>query len=428
MTEERGPASVTHNREHQEIVEAVRELVLDELGGVSDHLTEHTDATTTRYSRAGADRIVLRSGPGGVPILELTAGTEPGPAAGSGTDSADAVEYDRVDPAGLFERRSGTLASLSIPSLEFFAAVHNDVADVVRAWLAALGPELGPVERELVARLRAAGCVYAEDEVGVILATSDDPAERERMIASRERGTPLEYVVGWALFCGIRVAISDGVFVPRRRTEFLAERAIDILRGHGERTENRIVVDLCCGSGAIGLAIASSTTAVAQLGSDAADTSPPAVELYAADIDPVAVACAAQNIAGIGGVAAVGNLYGALPVGLRGRITVLVANCPYVPSSEIAFLPAEARLHEPITTLDGGSDGLDIQRRVAAAAPQWLAPGGSLLIETGEHQAATTAALFEAAGLRTRTESSDRLGATVVIGVRPSSPKAQLRS
>ena len=113
-----------------------------------------------------------------------------------------------------------------------------------------------------------------------------------------------------------------------------------------------------------------------------------------------------------------GDLFDALPPALRGRVDVLLANAPYVPSREIGLLPAEAREHEPLVALDGGADGLDVQRRVAAEAARWLAPGGHLLVETSERQAARTAAAFADGGLTVRVTSSDELYATVVIGTR----------
>ncbi|MGH3025950.1 MAG: putative protein N(5)-glutamine methyltransferase, partial [Gaiellaceae bacterium] len=107
-----------------------------------------------------------------------------------------------------------------------------------------------------------------------------------------------------------------------------------------------------------------------------------------------------------------------LPPTLRGRVDLLVANTPYVPTKEINYLPAEARDHEPRTALDGGADGLDVQRRVAAEAGAWLAPGGHLLVETSERQAATARDIFAANGLRPTIVSDEELGATVVIGTR----------
>ena len=147
------------------------------------------------------------------------------------------------------------------------------------------------------------------------------------------------------------------------------------------------------------------------------------VELYAADIDPAAVQCARRNIGDRAQVYE-GDLYDPLPGSLRGRVDILAANVPYVPTEEIGLLPPEARLHEPRVALDGGSDGLEIMRRVTAAAPQWLAPGGSVLVETSERQAPQALETIARAGLIPRVASSEELSATVVIGTRPDRPSA----
>jgi release factor glutamine methyltransferase len=146
------------------------------------------------------------------------------------------------------------------------------------------------------------------------------------------------------------------------------------------------------------------------------------VELHAADIDPAAVRCARRNVAAAGGRVYQGDLYGPLPARLRGRVDILAANVPYVPSGEVGLLPPEARAHEPRVALDGGADGLDLLRRVAAAAPLWLAPGGHLLAETSEGQAPRAAAAVARDGLIPRVAHSGRLNATVVIGTMATRP------
>jgi release factor glutamine methyltransferase len=241
--------------------------------------------------------------------------------------------------------------------------------------------------------LRAAGCVFAEDEAALLIEAASSPALLEAMLARRCSGEPLEYILGWVEFGGLRIAIDPGVFVPRRRTEFLADQAA-ALAGPGA-----VVVDLCCGAGAIGAVIAATVVDV---------------ELYGADIDLAAVGCARRNWPDAR--IYIGDLYDALPVTLRGRIDVLVANVPYVPSDAVALMPPEARDHEPRVALDGGADGLDVARRVAAAAQGWLARGGYLLIETSSGQAPTAADIFAANGLSTSIAIDDEVGATVVIG------------
>jgi release factor glutamine methyltransferase len=218
------------------------------------------------------------------------------------------------------------------------------------------------------------------------------------MVDRRVAGLPLEQVIGWAEFCGLRIAVDPEVFVPRLRTEFLVREATALARPAD------IIVDLCCGVGAIGAALAA---AVDQ------------VEVYAVDLDPAEVACARRNLEGFTAQVYEGDLYEPLPAALRGRVALVVANVPYVPTGEMGLLPAEAREHEPRMALDGGPDGLDVLRRVAAGAPGWLAPGGHLLIETSERQAPQAVAAFAAAGLVPRVARSADLNATVVIGTSP---------
>ncbi|GGH98487.1 hypothetical protein GCM10007170_31140 [Arthrobacter liuii] len=162
-----------------------------------------------------------------------------------------------------------------------------------------------------------------------------------------------------------------------------------------------VVVDLCCGSGAVGAAIIREF---------------PDVELHAADIDPAAVQCSRRNIESVGGHVHAGDLFEALPPALRGRVRVLTVNAPYVPTEAIGTMPPEARLYEPVVSLDGGPDGLDFHRRIAAEGIRWLASGGYLLIETSQRQVAGTSEILAAAGFAVRTAHSEELDGTVVVG------------
>jgi release factor glutamine methyltransferase len=224
------------------------------------------------------------------------------------------------------------------------------------------------------------------------------------MVGRRAAGLPLEQVLGWAEFCGLRISVDPGVFVPRRRTQFLVRQAALLAR------PGDVIVDLCCGAGAIGAALAAAVDRA---------------EVHAADIDPAAVRCARRNVPG---QVYQGDLYEPLPSRLRGRVAIVVANVPYVPSGEIRLLPAEARAHEPLVALDGGPDGLGVLRRVAAGAPAWLRPGGHLLIETSQAQAPQAAQAFAASGLTTRTAHSAAMNVTVIIGQNPLSERSGLRA
>lgn len=249
----------------------------------------------------------------------------------------------------------------------------------------------------IVARLRDAGCVFAEEEARLLRAAARTAGELDDMVRRRSAGLPLEQIVGWAEFRGMRIGVDPGVFVPRPRSEFLIETAVAL----ADSWPGHVIVDLCCGTGALGIAVA------AKLG---------AGELHAADVDPAAVACAWRNVGPAGGRVYHGDLYSPLPSGLRGRVTTLLCNAPYVPTGEIPLLPAEAREHEHRVALDGGDDGLAVLRRAAAGAPGWLAPGGHLLVETSGRQADAMAAVMAAAGLGAAVHECQDYGSTVVAG------------
>ncbi|MEV7573631.1 methyltransferase [Pseudarthrobacter sp. NPDC089323] len=261
------------------------------------------------------------------------------------------------------------------------------------------------------------------------MAECSGPAELARGVQRRRAGIPLEYVLGWAEFFGQRIEVGQGVFVPRRRTELLVQTALELLAptdpvpvspvpvstvpsspvpvGHAPSAHalSSVVVDLCCGSGAVGATLLAVH---------------PDLELHASDLDPAAAACARRNVEKMGGRVYEGDLFAALPVSIRGRVQVLAVNAPYVPSDAIRTMPPEARLHEPRLSLDGGPDGLDIHRLVAASAPGWLSADGHLLIETSEQQAAGTASIVASAGLAVRTVRSEELDGTLVVGTKGS--------
>ncbi|GHG05646.1 putative protein N(5)-glutamine methyltransferase [Streptomyces hydrogenans] len=248
-----------------------------------------------------------------------------------------------------------------------------------------------------VSRLRAAGCVFAEDEAELLFSAAHDEAALDVLVDRRAAGFPLEHVVGWAEFGGLRIAVDTGVFVPRRRTEFLVEQAVALA------APGALCVDLCCGSGAAGAVLLSAV---------------PGARVHAADIEPAAVRCARRNVEPRGGHVHEGDLFAPLPDGLRGRVEILVANVPYVPTEEVGLLPPEAREHEPLVALDGGADGLDVLRRVAAEAPAWLAPGGRLFVETSERQTGAAADAVAAHGLTPRFETCEERYATVLVATR----------
>jgi release factor glutamine methyltransferase len=221
------------------------------------------------------------------------------------------------------------------------------------------------------------------------------PDQLEQMVQQRVCGVPLEQILGWAEFGGLRIAVEPGVFVPRRRTELILRQALVLA------PPQPVVVELCCGSAALALAVASTLRQV---------------QLYATDIDPAAVRCARRNLASLPGPAQVfeGDLYEPLPQSLAGQVDLLLANAPYVPTGSIELLPPEARLYEPRLALDGGADGLDLLRRIVAEARRWLTPDGRLLMETSRSQAPACLSICERYGLAAHIVTSDELDATVV--------------
>ena len=245
----------------------------------------------------------------------------------------------------------------------------------------------------LVRRLRAAGCVFAEEEAELLAEAASSAEELETLTARRAAGEPLEPLLGWVEFCGLRLAVAPGVFVPRQRTALLVDEVVALVR------PGSVVVDLGCGVGAIAAAVLARV---------------PGVEVYAVDVDPAAVTCARRNLPAERVFE--GDLYAALPTGLRGEVDVVAANAPYVPTDAIALMPREARDHEHRVALDGGADGLAVQRRVIAEAPAWLRPGGHVLVETGRSQLDGTSAALRAAGFAVVVADDDESGGLVARG------------
>lgn len=236
--------------------------------------------------------------------------------------------------------------------------------------------------------------MFAEDEAALILGASSSEHDVDRLASERVAGLPLEHVLGWADFAGIRVPVDRGVFVPRPRTEFLVAKAAERV------SAGAVIVDLCCGSGAVAAAIASRVP----------------VTTYATDIDSRATENASRTLAPWGGTVVTGDLFDGLPRQLHGRVDMVTIIAPYVPTDDIELLPREARDFEPVTALDGGSDGLDIVRRAIDQAPLWLKIGGFLLTEVAEHQAPGVIDALDAAGLVSTVLTDDE--ATVVVGER----------
>lgn len=243
----------------------------------------------------------------------------------------------------------------------------------------------------LVARLRAVGCVFAEEEAAEIrrVLGSADPSG---VVAARARGVPLEQALGVARFAGVEVAVDPGVFVPRRRAEVLVTAAAEAAPAA------RVVVDLGCGSGAIAAALTRRL---------------PHAAVHACDVDRAAVTTAARNGAVFGFTAHHGSWWDALPGGLLGRVDLAVAYLPHVPTRLLGTIPRDFREHEPDGTVDGGFDGLGPFRAVLAGAPGWLASDGVLVTLVAGEQVPD--ALGVAAGWRPAVRAEDDGDAVLVL-------------
>lgn len=253
----------------------------------------------------------------------------------------------------------------------------------------------------LVSRLRAAGCVFAEEEAAELLRASQKAGRGdewlERAVAARVAGRPLELVVSEVVFGGLRLAVAPGTFVPRVRTELLADLVLEALPAGGR------VLDLCGGVGAVAAVVAARR---------------PDVTVVSADLDERASVCARANLAPYGSRARVhtGDLYAALPPTLLRAFDVVVANAPYVPTDRIAAMPREAREHEPLAALDGGADGTELQRRVVAGAPDWLVVDGRIVVECAPAQLPALRDALGRAGFTAEPREDDERGAHAVVG------------
>ena len=208
------------------------------------------------------------------------------------------------------------------------------------------------------------------------------------LVKRRAEGEPTAYLVGKREFYGHPFRVSPAVLVPRPETELVVEAALAALPAGGA------ALDLCTGSGAIGV-----TLALEKKGA----------RVVATDLSPSALDVARENAAALG--ASVAFLQGDLfePLTAGERFDVIVSNPPYVPTGELAGLSREVR-REPSMALDGGADGLALLRRIVAEAPRWLAPGGTLLLEMHESHAEPLARLCREAGFATAEARKDLAG------------------
>lgn len=202
------------------------------------------------------------------------------------------------------------------------------------------------------------------------------------LVVRRAAHEPVQHIVGYEEFRGLRITVTPDVLIPRSETEGLVERALELL---AERP-GALVADIGTGSGAIACGLAAAR---------------PDVDVLAVDQSPGALAVASDNVQALGLTSRVrllaGDLLGPL-ASLSGSFDMVVANPPYLPSGIIADLPVEVERFEPRLALDGGPDGMRVLRRIIAEAPRFLRPGGWLLMEIGEEQAGALASRMAAEG------------------------------
>ncbi len=274
-------------------------------------------------------------------------------------------------------------------------------------------------------RLAAAGCIAADEEAAELMAAAPDAADLESWLCRREQGEPLAWITGSVRFCGHEIRVEAGVFVPRPQSEELARRATRLLAlgrpedsdrsgriDRGDRTLR--AVDLCTGTGAVAVHLKSVRPDAAVIG---------------VDVDPQAVACARAN----GVPAVLADL--ADPVELdpplrSGCFDVVTAVPPYVPTGELHLLPADVQRYEPWRSLDGGSDGLGVVRRLVASAAGLLRPGGWLMVELGADQDVELAPTLAASGFAVADRWTDDEGDLRGIAARldaspPGTPSAR---
>lgn len=254
--------------------------------------------------------------------------------------------------------------------------------------------------RELVRvaaeRLAAAGVESAEHDAAELLAhvlgttrsglaLVEDVGEEaqgrfDTLVAQRAARTPLQHLTGSAAFRYVDLAVGPGVFVPRPETELLAGWAVEQAAAVAGRPP--VVVDLCTGSGAIALSVA---------------TEVPAAEVHAVELDRDAFAWASRNLAGSGVDLREGDMAEAFP-DLDGTVDVVVCNPPYIPLTEYAGVAPEARDHDPDLALWSGQDGLDAVRVLERVATRLLRPGGQVGCEHADLQGESAPGVFAATG------------------------------
>lgn len=218
-------------------------------------------------------------------------------------------------------------------------------------------------------------------------------------IARRAAGEPMPFLLGYIDFYGLELKVRPGAFVPRPSSELIVDRAVRRLR----RRKAPAVVDVCTGAGPIALAIADEI---------------PEADVYGIDILAEGLSQGRANARRLG-IQNVklkrGDMYGSLPNRLRGKVDVITAHVPYVPANEVEDLPAEVAEYEPALTITDSMDGTYLMDVAIRQSPEWLKPGGWLLLEMSDDFAPKARRLLKRYGLVDRGVASDNDGLSIVV-------------
>jgi release factor glutamine methyltransferase len=311
----------------------------------------------------------------------------------------------------------------------------RDIAAAIaaaRARLARAGVESARLDVELL--IAAAAGVSRATLIAGGAQIDAAAAERfEQMLARREAREPLAYIVGYREFFSLEFVVREGVLIPRPETETVVEAALDFLRERecpgdlsGERKclqdpsvvgavrqrpsySTARVLDIGTGSGAIAIAITANA---------------PAARIVALDVSKVSLEVAADNARRHRYADRIAFLQGDCFAALEDQappfnpFDLIVSNPPYVAEPQFAALAPEVRDFEPRVALDGGRDGMDFYRRIAAGVPRWLAPGGEVILEVGAGQADAVEAMMRAAGCAVSARRRDLAGIDRVVRAR----------
>lgn len=217
-----------------------------------------------------------------------------------------------------------------------------------------------------------------------------DELDRYRnLVRRRAQGEPLQQILGETEFYSRVFKVGPGVFIPRPETERLVEEAVALLAPPDRRLLAPVAVEIGCGTGIIGVALALEI---------------PRLTIYATDINPAAIQLTGQNAHTLGAGSRVhlfqGNRFDPLPEHLKGKVDLVVSNPPYVRAGDIPQLATEVADHDPVEALDGGADGLVFYRALAATVGDWLRPGGHVAVEIGDDQGQDVEDILAASNLQ----------------------------